>query len=203
LELRKALSYAEISSLSSQVVSRFLDLSKMEQWKGQSLNVGLYRPLPFELNLTSLEPALNRMGCRLHYPRVIPAESSEMPQQIEFVEVSETSGNIWKSGPYGIQEPHPTLQATDPEKLHVIFVPGVAFGFKGERVGMGGGFYDRYLDQAPQALRVALAFDFQVFPEIEQASHDQPVHWVVTEVREFKSSFVQQWGEIRAVTKDN
>ena len=189
LELRKTLSPQQLSVLSEAISARFMLLSGFQETKTLNLQIGMYRSLPWELDLKSLERSLRQRGCSLYYPRVIERESKEM----EFVEVSEDHPTAWNIGHYGIEEPHPDRQVTRPECLDLIFVPGVAYGESGERVGMGAGYYDRFLPKASVALRVALACDFQIFPKISQLPTDQTVHWIVTEKREFQTSRVSPW----------
>src|SRR5205814_995342 len=79
------------------------------------------------------------------------------------------------------------------KELDLVIVPGTAFGERGERIGKGMGHYDRFLTKVPRALRVSLAFDFQVLSRLEQNPWDQPVHWIMTETREFRTPFVDRW----------
>ena len=92
-----------------------------------------------------------------------------------------------------------TLELHKPH-LDVIFVPGVVFGERGERIGMGKGYYDRYLMTSSPAVRIALAFDFQVQIFVPQKNTDQPVHWVVTESREFRMPQLTSYlGELKKI----
>ena len=71
-----------------------------------------------------------------------------------------------------------------PGSLDLIVVPGVAFGLDGSRLGMGAGFYDRFMSEnEPQALRIALCFDCQLAEEIPMEKHDQRVEAIITETR--------------------
>jgi 5-formyltetrahydrofolate cyclo-ligase len=71
-----------------------------------------------------------------------------------------------------------------PGSLDLIVVPGVAFGLDGSRLGMGAGFYDRFLsEREPQARRIALCFDCQLAEEIPMEVHDQRVEAIITETR--------------------
>lgn len=194
---RKALPAADRARLSLTAIQRFLQVFSFSQLAAKSkLRVGLYRPLPSEFDLSHLEFELLKHGCILHYPRVTLHGEQK---QIEFVQVSDLKleSNLWKAGSFGIQEPHAELKSVPPESLDLIFVPGVAFGESGERIGMGAGYYDRFLPHAPEALRVALAFDFQVLPQLEQNIWDESVHWIVTEKRSFQNQFVEEWLENR------
>ncbi|WP_456369776.1 5-formyltetrahydrofolate cyclo-ligase [Thermodesulfatator atlanticus] len=86
-----------------------------------------------------------------------------------------------KKGAYGILEPEEEKQEISPEELDLIILPGVAFDKKGGRLGYGGGFYDRLLEQAPQAIKVALGFGCQLCDELPLEAHDVPADVIITE----------------------
>ena len=180
LKIRKQVSSVQRAEMSIQITSRFLSvLQEGHHFEMQGCKMGMYRALSDEVDLQPLFFELQKQGSRFFFPRVLPEK------QMEFIEVN--SSTRWTKSSYGIDEPHSDLKGIDAQELDLIFVPGVAFGELGERIGRGQGYYDRFLPRAPQALRVALAFDFQVLHSLPQASHDQPVHWVVTELREFRN----------------
>ena len=62
-------------------------------------------------------------------------------------------------------------------------MPGVAFDEQCHRVGYGGGYYDRYLEKHPGLIHIALAFEFQIFPEVPSEEHDIRPEMIVTENR--------------------
>jgi 5-formyltetrahydrofolate cyclo-ligase len=84
-----------------------------------------------------------------------------------------------------ILEPSPEARKTitPPEKIQTIILPGSVFDLRGGRFGYGGGFYDRYVLQAPQAWRIGLAFDAQIVPEAPLQPYDQLLDLVITESR--------------------
>lgn len=92
-------------------------------------------------------------------------------------------------GAWGIWEPKPEcVRALDPSELDLIIVPGVAFDPEGNRLGYGGGFFDRFLKVAkPGAVFIGLAFELQIKPAVFPDAHDVPVHWLVTENRLIKT----------------
>ena len=70
----------------------------------------------------------------------------------------------------------------------ILFVPGCAFDQKGGRMGYGGGFYDRFMEQYPDVLRVALAYEEQLVEEVPREVHDKPVDVVITGARMVQTS---------------
>lgn len=157
--------------------------------------MGLYQSLPDELGLLPLEERLLALGARLFSPRI----TAQGVKELEFVEIAscqpggERGFESWKPGPYGIREPHPRLPAAPSGLLDLVVVPGVAFGLSGERIGMGAGYYDRFLARVPQVLRIVLAFDFQLLDSLELNPWDQPVDWIITESREVKGARLAPW----------
>ncbi len=67
------------------------------------------------------------------------------------------------------------------EELDLFLVPGIAFDRSGNRLGMGGGYFDRLLARASSsATFTGLAYDFQIVTHLPSEDHDIPVHNVVT-----------------------
>lgn len=82
---------------------------------------------------------------------------------------------------FGILEPGKE-QAVNPAEIDLALIPGSVFDRLGGRLGYGGGFYDRFLCQdAPQALRVALAYAMQLAEHVPLEAHDQLMDMIVTE----------------------
>ena len=68
-----------------------------------------------------------------------------------------------------------------PDKIDLIIVPGVAFDKAGHRLGMGGGFYDRFMLRASRAVRAALAYDCQLLVSVPAEVHDLTFDYIITE----------------------
>ena len=60
-------------------------------------------------------------------------------------------------------------------------MPGVAFDVNCNRIGYGGGFYDRFLEKHPKVCRVAVGFSFQILPEVPTEPTDIRPQVIVTE----------------------
>ncbi len=85
---------------------------------------------------------------------------------------------------FGIGEPAPGARYVPTLSLGVVLTPLVAFDDQGNRLGMGGGFYDRHFARTPDGLRpllVGVAHAAQRAPGLPAAPWDQPLDAVLTE----------------------
>lgn len=83
------------------------------------------------------------------------------------------------SGYGGILEPC-TEQLLFPTENSCMICPGTAFDVKGNRIGYGGGYYDAYCQQYPNAYRVGICYDWQLFSEIPVSLGDVAMNVVIT-----------------------
>jgi len=88
-------------------------------------------------------------------------------------------------GPFGILQPGPDSPELSPG---LVIVPLLAFTERAERLGQGGGHYDRWLAANPDAVAVGLAWDCQLADELPMESHDRNLHAVVTPTRLFEGT---------------
>lgn len=79
---------------------------------------------------------------------------------------------------FGIGEPTGP-EWTDLEAVELIVVPGVAFDLRNNRMGRGRGFYDRLLKSTPRAVKVGVAYGFQLLDEIPVEAFDVPMNLVI------------------------
>jgi len=84
----------------------------------------------------------------------------------------------------GIPAPPENAPVIAPEELDLVIVPALTYDFSGNRIGYGGGYYDRYLSQTP-AFTVGLARERLIRRELPVEQHDVTVKCVVTEDRIF------------------
>ena len=75
-----------------------------------------------------------------------------------------------------------------PEKINCVIVPGAAFDLNFNRLGLGGGYYDKFLPHAVNAKKIALAYDFQIVDAVPTQPHDFKVDMIISEKRIFKLS---------------
>ena len=86
------------------------------------------------------------------------------------------------SGKFGIPEPIELMKIAY-KNIDLVLVPGIVFDKEGNRIGYGFGYYDKFLRKVPKAVKIGLAFDFQIVDKIPNEKHDVPVDFIVTEKR--------------------
>lgn len=84
---------------------------------------------------------------------------------------------------FGITEPCAYAARARAQTLDVVFMPLVGFDDYGNRLGMGGGFYDRAFAKlrGRKPLRIGLAHSCQKVPKLARQSWDVPLHGIGTE----------------------
>ncbi|MBI2558431.1 5-formyltetrahydrofolate cyclo-ligase [Candidatus Woesearchaeota archaeon] len=83
---------------------------------------------------------------------------------------------------FGILEPIELMKVAY-KNIDLVLVPGIAFDKECHRIGYGFGYYDKFLKKVPKAVKIGLAFDFQVVDKVPREEHDVPVDLIVTEKR--------------------
>jgi 5-formyltetrahydrofolate cyclo-ligase len=85
---------------------------------------------------------------------------------------------------YGIRQPE--IMSDEPiakEDIDLVFVPGIAFDYKGYRTGYGKGYFDRWLKGIPKEKAVGIAYDCQITDKVPTGKNDLPVGAIITEKR--------------------
>lgn len=151
--------------------------SQTPEWQ-DARAIMLYLALPDELDSRPLIQQALAEGRQALVPRVTdPATRQMSPVPIHSLEEAEL-----QLAHYGVRVPSAALEAPPLSAIDLVIVPGLGFSRRGQRIGRGLGFYDRFLAH-PQlrAVRCGLAFDAQVLDELPADEHDRPMHMLVTE----------------------
>lgn len=72
------------------------------------------------------------------------------------------------------------------EQFDAVVVPIIAFDEHLNRLGFGGGWYDRFLATQPNALIIGLAYDFQRIDRLPTEPHDIPMMVIVTDLAVYR-----------------
>ena len=84
-------------------------------------------------------------------------------------------------GSYGVLEPIPFCPEADYSKIGLIIAPGLAFTRRGDRLGYGGGFYDRFLKNNNGIPICALTYDRMIYNYLPIKENDVLVDYLITE----------------------
>ncbi|NMA95637.1 MAG: 5-formyltetrahydrofolate cyclo-ligase [Clostridiales bacterium] len=91
-------------------------------------------------------------------------------------------------GYFGILEPPAGSKQMDIEDMDLIIMPGLAFDEDGNRVGYGGGFYDRLLAKSQVRVpRIALSYTFQLFNSLPSNRWDEKIDIIITDKKMFRA----------------
>ena len=164
---RSGLSDVERGTKSAAVVERIAALPEFRA----AHTVMLYRAVRGELSLETLPVHPAAAGKRFVYPRCV--SRTEMEAMLP---------GGWKPGAFGIPEPDgETSETVQPEEIDLVVCPGTAFDDRGTRLGMGAGYYDRFLPRCRRAFIAMAAFEIQHFSSLPSSPRDFPLDLAVTE----------------------
>lgn len=175
-QLKKQYTKEELKALSATAARKLLELSCIK--KADTLL--LYCSLPDEVYTMDIIHKLQKLGKRIILPRVISECDMELREYTD-------DGDL-KKGSYDIMEPCGNL-FSDYATIDVAVIPGMAFDWKGNRLGRGKGYYDRCLAKIEQAekdsrqghiYKIGICFSFQMIKEIPTDGHDIPMDIVIT-----------------------
>ncbi|MCS6926368.1 MAG: 5-formyltetrahydrofolate cyclo-ligase [Candidatus Binatia bacterium] len=172
-EHRRQLSAAAVMEKSSCILARLRTLAPCVD---ASILV-LYSADDNEVQTEAIWQEAAAQGKTVYYPRITVDLAD-----LEFVR--RFPGERLIPGAFGILVPPGEELLTRLQARDVVLTPGVGFDVEGGRLGRGRGYYDRaFRGVLAPAVRVALAYDFQVLPRVPSGPTDEKVHFLVTETR--------------------
>lgn len=173
--LRRSLSAEQQQHASLDLVQQLLPRPEVQQ----AQHIALYLSNDGELDTTPLINALWQQGKTLYLPLLHPV----VPGYLVF-QLYKPDG-LLKPNQFGIGEPELNCSLLCPVyQLDLIFTPLVAFDQQGQRLGMGGGFYDRTLSQlslrSQKPALIGLAHDCQQVESVPVEAWDIPLPMICT-----------------------
>lgn len=170
LQKRRQLSPSEVMATSAKLVSHLLTWDVL-----QKANICMaFLSMADEPQLDELIRHLLDQGKTVCVPRMGPIFG-----QMDAAAITNLRDIV--TGRIGLRMPAPGSITVPPSDIEVILVPGVAFDRSGNRLGMGAGYYDRFLQYTPNAVLAGIAWGVQVVGNVPSEQHDIPMRWLVTE----------------------
>ena len=202
---KKALSMEEVERQSMELKERFCLLSAYQEAEC----IFAYMSYNEEVRTMPIIEQAWADGKRVAVPKTYASgekknsKGEAIPDFMEFIYIRSMDDCV--EGYMGIPEPKDDICGLDEagdldlskaqvaeEKKVLLLMPGLAFDRTGNRIGYGGGFYDKYLHHHRDVAftTVALCFDFQVYDKIPTKAHDEKMDLIISpaEVIERKTS---------------
>ena len=137
--------------------------------------VSIFQPYNNEIDTNNLITLLFSKKISISLPCI-----DEDSNQMIFRELKE--GEELVKGKYGILEPSDKNKVIIPS---VLFIPLLAFDDNGNRLGYGGGYYDKYIEELEKnknmSIKIGVGYSFQKINEVPNNSMDKKLNWILTE----------------------
>jgi 5-formyltetrahydrofolate cyclo-ligase len=154
-------------SLSSAINKTLWHLIETEQV--QTLHT--YLPMGNEVDVWPVLKLALSNGIKVITTKTLPKGKL---QHLELLDPTKLEGGL-----FGTKHPNHGIEYTG--NYDLVIVPGLAFNQAGGRIGYGAGYYDQFLIEHPNALKVAVCFPFQLTENLPQEAHDLPMDRIVFE----------------------
>ena len=164
-EKKRAMTEEQIVTASARLGELFLNCPEYKAAKT------IYGYLPYNQEVRTV-PMLQKAledGKKVAVPKVYGDD-------MKFIYMDDLS--LVSEGYAGIPEPTADGPVAE-DKTALVLMPGMAFTKNGDRMGYGGGFYDKFLASEPDHPTVALCYDFQMVESLPTAEYDIPVDKVL------------------------
>ena len=192
---KQQLSMETVEALSEQLKNRFCQLDAYKETEC------VYAYMSYNEEVRTLPIIMQALadGKRVAVPKTYAsgaktnAKGQVIPDFMEFIYIDSMEDCV--PGYMSIPEPKDSICGIDEEgkidlskariaeeKKVLILMPGLAFDKTRNRIGYGGGFYDKYLDSKTETefVKVALCFDFQIYEHLPVEAHDEKMDLVIS-----------------------
>lgn len=156
-----------------EIFNRLINLDLYKEAK----NIFIYLSFGSEIDTNPIIDRALEDGKEVYIPKIYKSNKEMKAIRLNsFEDLEENS--------MGILEPKDDSNFIDKENIDLIIVPGAVFDLEGNRIGYGGGYYDRFLSNIKDKRnKVALAYDLQIVENIEAEEHDIKVDYIITNSR--------------------
>jgi len=175
LTRRDALTEEERKEKSAQIVEGLTGLPEYQSAR----SLFIYADFRSEVMTLALMKKALREGKRVLASKTLVAE-----RRLQLTDILDPDRDF-VAGYMDIPEPREEiLRDISPEEVDLVLTPAVGYDAQGNRLGYGGGYYDRLFERLrPEAKKIGLAFEAQIVPAVPAETHDIPIPIIVTEAR--------------------
>ncbi|OQA57344.1 MAG: putative 5-formyltetrahydrofolate cyclo-ligase [Candidatus Omnitrophica bacterium ADurb.Bin277] len=170
LNKRAAIPFSSRVKKSRRIAAKLLK----EPLLNKARRVALYRDVPPEVRVSAL------FGTILKSKELFLPCTNTVKKTLSLRRVRSVKKDLCR-GAYSIPEPRKRCPELPASQMDLIIIPGVGFDRKGNRLGRGGGYYDRLLRKAPKVPKIGVCFKEQFVKKIPVSRHDIPVDRVITD----------------------
>lgn len=157
-------------SKSLAILGKFFQLQEFNN----SLTILFYAAFAGEVDTFEMIKRALNLGKKICLPKIVEDKKDIIPTLVDDLK------NGLENGHYGIKQTK-NSKILDMKNIDMIVVPGIAFDKNNNRLGRGGGYYDRFLKRAPLDIpTIGLAFDFQIVDNLPLNEYDVSVNRVLT-----------------------
>lgn len=169
LSMRNSLDKDNKNSFDREIFNKLV----LSELYNKSMNIFIYISFGSEVETKDIIMKALDDGKKVYVPK-INGENNEM----KAINIESLEGLVENS--FGILEPISDVEISK-EKIDLIIVPGAVFDKEGNRIGYGGGYYDRYLEAIKDKKnKIALVYDFQIVDYIPNEVHDIKVDYIIS-----------------------
>ena len=169
--IRTKLSSDFVISRSEIIYKKFTKLINIRKFN----SICVYISFNNEVLTNSIVDLALKSGVRVAVPYVV----NDFDMKLKFI--NNYNNDIHFQSRLSNPEPKLDLEDADISDISMFIVPALAFDEKCNRLGFSKGYYDRMLDSNKNALRIGLAYDYQILPNLPKESHDEILDLIISE----------------------
>lgn len=169
--IRTKLSSDFVISRSEIIYKKFTKLINIRKFN----SICVYISFNNEVLTNSIVDLALKSGVRVAVPYVV----NDFDMKLKFI--NDYNNDIHFQSRLSNPEPKLDLEDADISDISMFIVPALAFDEKCNRLGFSKGYYDRMLDSNKNALRIGLAYDYQILPNLPKESHDEILDLIISE----------------------
>lgn len=153
----------------------FLDNDIFNNSEAEIKTALVYLPFASEFDTSFLTKSFRQKYIEIYVPRV-----NKLTNKMDIVKYDKHTK--MKLSSFGIMEPSLEEESHPPAVLDLVVVPGLAFSAEMDRLGYGGGYYDRlFAEPGFRAIKAAPCFNEQIVDRLPKEAHDVKLDLIVSD----------------------